>query len=44
MRCELPLHAGIHWRHAGMECGAVSVGDVPVSIGYRNLVGAGDSR
>ncbi len=47
MHCKLPLHAGIHWRCAGihwvLESGVVSVGDAPVSIGYRNLARAGDS-
>jgi hypothetical protein len=48
MRRELPLHAGVDWRCTGIhwipESGAVSVGDAPVSIGYRNLARAGDSR
>ncbi len=48
MRCKLPLCAGIHWRHTGihwvLESGAVSVGDAPISFGYRNLARAGDSR
>jgi hypothetical protein len=47
MRRELPLHVGIHWRHASihwvLESGTVSIGDAPVSIGYWNLAQAGDS-
>ncbi len=48
MHRELPLCAGIHWRRAGidwvLESGTVSVGDEPVSIGYRNLARAVDSH
>ncbi len=48
MRRKLPLRAGIHWRHTGihwvLESGAVSIGDAPISIGYRDLARAGDSR
>jgi hypothetical protein len=48
MHCKLPLLAGIHWRHTSnhwvLESGAVSVGDAPTYIGYRNLLRAGDSR
>jgi hypothetical protein len=50
MHCKLPLRAGIHWRHTGIHCrwvlesGTVSIGDAPISIGYRNLTRAGDSR
>jgi hypothetical protein len=47
MHRELPLRAGIHWRSAGihwvLESGTVSIGDVPVFIGYQNLAQAGDS-
>ncbi len=48
MCCELPLHAGIHWRctsiHWVLESGTVSIGDAPLSIGYQNLAPAGDSH
>jgi hypothetical protein len=48
MHRKFPLHASIHWRHTGihwvLESGTVSVGDVPISIGYWNLARAGDSQ
>ncbi len=48
MRRELPLRTGIHWRCTGihwvLESGTISIGDTPVSIGYRNLAWVGGSR